>query len=75
MATLVQYGKYWKQHLHFSLCTALLEREVCDRIYGVEFTAHQRELAMELKGCPSLRLPYELTHMIVMAEIYDDHPE
>ena len=49
-ATLVRYAGYWKQLLYFCLRTALLEKEVCDRIYSVEFTARQRELAMELKG-------------------------
>ena len=49
-ATLVRYSGYWKQLLLFCLRTALLEREVCDRIYGVEFTTPQRELAIELKG-------------------------
>ena len=72
-ATLARYSGYWKQLLLFCLHTALLEREVCDRIYGIEFTAHQRELVMELKGCPSLCLL--LTHVIVMAELYDDELE
>ena len=55
-ATLVRYSGYWKQLLLFCLRTALLEKEVCDRIYGVEFTTRQRELAMELKGLRDLSI-------------------
>jgi len=55
-ATLVRYSGYWKQLLLFCLRTALLEKEVCDRIYSVEFTTRQRELAMELKGLGDLSI-------------------
>ena len=58
--TLSRYSGYWKQLLYFSLRTALIDDEVRERIYGVEFTEQQMRLAQELSG-PFLEATYKLT--------------
>ena len=48
LATIKRYKNHFKQLIFYTFCTALLDEETRDRLYGIQFTAEQKQLIDEI---------------------------